>query len=341
MRLKTFSAKTMREAMDAVRAAMGPDAIIVSVEHGKKAGGVRVTAAVDRALGPPRVPRVPCPEPTPAMAEERGRARFVSREFDPADLKAAIGHHGLPFALAERLLAIAATGEAASLAEALARGFEALIGFAPLALDAPGPIMLVGPPGAGKTVAAAKLAAEAVVNGRKPLLVTTDTIKSGGAQQLGHYGALMESPVVVAGDEDELAAALARAGKARPVLIDSSGTNAFDMDEIERTVRLTRAARAEPVLVLPAGLDPAEAADIAGIFARMGARRLIVTRLDGARRHGGVLAAARGGDLALAGLSRSPFIAEPLETPDALALARLFAAVCTARTRDRARERTS
>lgn len=339
MRLKTFSAANMREAMDAVRAAMGPEAIIVSVEHSRKAGGVRVTAAVDRAPGPPREPRVPRTEPTPAMTEERRGARFVSRDFDPADIKAAINHHGLPFALAERLLAIAATGEAASAAEALARGFEALIGFSPLALDTPGPIMLVGPPGAGKTVAAAKLAAEAVVNGRAPRLLTTDTVKSGGAQQLEHYGKLMDRTVGIAGDADALAAAVA--GTSGPTLIDSSGTNAFDMDEIERTVRLIRAAKAEPVLVLPAGLDPAEAADIAGIFARMGARRLIVTRLDGARRHGGLLAAARGGDLALAGMSRSPWIAEPLETPDALALARLFAAACTGRTRDRARERTS
>lgn len=341
MRLKTFSAKTMREVMDAVRATMGPDAIIVSVEHGKKAGGVRVTAAVDRVPGPPRVPRVPHIDPTPAMAEERLGTRFIGREFDPADLKATISYHGLPHELAERLLTIASRVEAASLAEALAQGFEALLGFAPLAVGTPGPIILVGPPGAGKTVAVAKLAAEAVVNGARPLLITTDTVKSGGAWQFEHYGRLMDSPVVIAEDEEQLASAVARAGKGSQVLIDSSGTNAFDMNEIERTVRLIRAAAAEPVLVLPAGLDPMEGADMAGIFARMGARRLIVTRLDGARRHGGLLAAARGGDLALAGMSRSPWIAEPLETPDALALARLFAAGCLSRSPGRSRERTA
>ena len=48
-------------------------------------------------------------------------------------------------------------------------------------------------------------------------------------------------------------------------------------------------------LVLPAGLDPGEAADLACAYATAGARLLVVTRLDLARRLGGVLAAAAAG----------------------------------------------
>ena len=46
------------------------------------------------------------------------------------------------------------------------------------------------------------------------------------------------------------------------------------------------------VLVLPAGLDAAEAADLAHAYAAAGASLLVATRLDLARRLGGILAAA-------------------------------------------------
>lgn len=58
---------------------------------------------------------------------------------------------------------------------------------------------------------------------------------------------------------------------------------------------LARAAGASILLVLPAGLDPAEAAETARAFLALGARHLLPTRLDAARRLGGVLAGAGGG----------------------------------------------
>ncbi len=325
--------------MALVRDAMGPDAIIVSVEQGKKGGSVRVTAAVESGLAHMRQPATPKPRPSPAVVAERRPSRPRPRPFDMAELKAAVAHHGFPFALAERIVELATGFDAPSLAEALSRVFETLVGFAPLALEAPRPLMFVGPPGAGKTVSIAKLAAEAVVNGRDVRLVTTDTVKSGGAQQLEYYGKLMERQVAIAGDAEELAAAVA--GSVPLTLIDSCGVSPFSLEELERTLRLAKAAEAEPVLVLPAGIDPLEAAEMADIFAQMGARRFIATRLDGARRYGSILTIARGGRLALAGMSRSPYVAEPLETPTPMGLARLIATLPSAKATARIKERIS
>jgi flagellar biosynthesis protein FlhF len=50
--------------------------------------------------------------------------------------------------------------------------------------------------------------------------------------------------------------------------------------------------------VLPAGLDSEDAAETARAFHLLGCRHLLPTRLDAARRLGGVLAAAASGDLA-------------------------------------------
>ena len=49
MRLKTFIAPTMQEAMRMVRAEMGEEAVIVSTLQNPKQGGVRITAALERA----------------------------------------------------------------------------------------------------------------------------------------------------------------------------------------------------------------------------------------------------------------------------------------------------
>jgi len=340
MRLKTFSAKSMKEVMAQVRAAMGPDAIIVSMEHGKAGEGVRVTAASDSQAAPPRETGLPPGDDLSGPAAP-SHATPVAAAFDPADIKAAIAHHGIPYELADRILSAAMAFEGASVADSLAHAFEALIGFAPLSLSAPRPLMLVGPPGAGKTVSAAKLAAEAVMNGVSLTLITTDSVKAGGAQQLSHYAGLMEVKAKIAESPDTLAEAAGTPCRSELTVIDSCGINPFDIREIENLVALLKAVDAEPVLVLPAGGDPLEMADIGEVFAQMGARRFIATRLDTARRYGGVLTAARGGRLALAALCRSPYIAEHLESPGPVGLARLIAALPSGKLSQRVKERMS
>jgi len=72
--------------------------------------------------------------------------------------------------------------------------------------------------------------------------------------------------------------------------------------------------------VLPAGGDAAESAELAAALAGTGATLLIATRLDVARRLGGILAAAAAG-LALAEAGIGPGAADGLVplTPDLLA----------------------
>lgn len=62
--------------------------------------------------------------------------------------------------------------------------------------------------------------------------------------------------------------------------------------------------------------------DQAVIFKALGARRIVATRLDVARRLGGLIRAARTAGLALAQGSASPYIAETMEPLNPFALAR-------------------
>lgn len=56
MRLRTFSAPTMSEAMKQIRDALGDDAIIVSSHESERGRGVQVTAASENNAVPPPLP---------------------------------------------------------------------------------------------------------------------------------------------------------------------------------------------------------------------------------------------------------------------------------------------
>jgi flagellar biosynthesis protein FlhF len=299
MRLKTFTAPSMTEAIELVRAALGPDAIIVSDQQEEGGIGVRVTAAID----------------TPVDA-----AGIVPSAPDALDkLTDSLAHHGVPAGLAERILAVAARAQmatadaAASLAEGLGRCFY----FAPLGPPVSGarPVMLVGTPGAGKTAAAAKLARRAAKAQRRVALIAL-----GGAGALADAARRIGAELILADGLEELRAALGQAEGA--AVIDSPGVNPYDPAAMEELKRAIGAADAEPVLAVPAGGDPGECADLAAAFAAIGVRRMVATRLDVARRLGGILAAAEAGGLALGGAAASPAALDPLEPLDALDLAR-------------------
>ncbi|RMF14893.1 MAG: hypothetical protein D6757_05545, partial [Alphaproteobacteria bacterium] len=261
------------------------------------------------------------------LGADDGAARFG---FDPGELKAVINHHGLPFDLGERIHELARAMRVESLTEALAQAFGTLLRFRPFSFPADRPLMLVGPPGAGKPVTLAKLAAEALLAGQRVRLISTDLVRAGGLDQLRSYGERMKLPVAAAEDPDRLARlvgdALHARGPARTdlVLIDTAGVNPLRIEEMERTIRLARAVDAEPLLVMASGTDPVEAGENARIFAEIGARRMVATRIDAARRHAMLVNAPRQGHLAIAGWSASPYLADPLVAPSAWRLAELL-----------------
>jgi flagellar biosynthesis protein FlhF len=118
-----------------------------------------------------------------------------------------------------------------------------------------------------------------------------------------------------------LARALTRRVANAPVLIDAPGIDAFDEAQQDALRELAATAQATLALVLPAGLDPLEAAEVADTYCAHGEGVLLVAnRLDGARRLGGILAAA-GAGLTLTEAGIGPGAADGLipMTPEFLA----------------------
>jgi flagellar biosynthesis protein FlhF len=291
MRLKLFRAAAMSEAMARVRAELGEDALILSTR--RVAGGVEITAALE-----PEEPRVP-----------------VQRAVDPTRL-AALEYHGVPAELREALL----YGKLdLALAEALP--------FAHLPLgQGAKPLLLVGPPGAGKTLTVARLATRLVMAHTAPVVITSDGKRAGAIEQLAAFTRILGISLIVACRPATIVRVLEQREQSMPVLIDTAGCNPTDPEQSDELAGLAAATSAASALVLPAGLDTAESAELGRAFASIGTQFLIATKLDVARRLGGILAASASAGLALAEAGIGPGAADGLAllTPDWLA-ARLLA----------------
>ena len=315
MRLKSFTAPTMAKAMSQVRLELGDDAIIVSNHVAENGGGVEIIAAIE-------------PQPEIGAQPTIGDDPWCADELDV--LQEVLDYHRAPVRLIEKLYAAARALEIRDPVMALAGALDAEFAFTALSPSnhraTAAPIMLVGPPGAGKTATLAKIAARAIMAGQAAALINTDTVHTGSTEQFASYATLLRMKSWTAGGPQVLRNALA-AAKATPLrLIDTTGANPFDHDDMTRLSEFVDAADAEPVLVLPAGMDPMEAAETAEAFLALGVKRLVTTRLDTARRLGGLLAAADAARLDLAEAGIGPHIADGLRSLTPVALARVLAA---------------
>ncbi len=309
MRLKSFHAKTMAEAMRQVREVLGEDAIIVATRE-EEGVGVRVTAAVEEDASP-TVAATPL--------------RFGGEPPGPNILDQVaevLARHGLNEDLSGELLESIGDLDARDPLMALSAALDASFGFQPLPEGRfAKPVMLVGPPGAGKTLAVAKLMTRAALRKCPVGIISTDTARAGAMEQLSAFTRLLKQRLITVEDAPALADALDVQKGAEQVLIDTAGRNPYDAADMRDLRDLAFAADVEPVLVLPAGMDPMDAAETAIAFRDIGVRRLLVTRLDMSRRFGGLLAAARAADLNFCDASLTPKVADGLTplTPTALA----------------------
>lgn len=330
MRLKSFTAPTSTEAMNVVRETLGDDVIVVATQD-DESGGVRVTVAIDEP-DPDTIP------PTPAASPANGHHVGPRLAGDVVDeVYRTLRFHRLPAAIGDEVLAIAEGRRWPNATIAFATALQELVRFHPLPAPGPAatPLMLVGPPGAGKTQTTAKLAARAVMDGRRAGLLTIDTERTGGAETLAAFARQLRIDPIRAETPQHLVDGLLAVSNCDYAVVDSPGCNHLDIAQMSELGRHVAVSDIEPVLVLPAGIDHMEAADIASVFRELGTRRMIVTRVDMSRRLGTVLAAANAADLALAEIADTPRIKDGLHPADPFGLAERFIPTSAAAHRQR------
>jgi flagellar biosynthesis protein FlhF len=323
MRLRNFSATTMDEAMHRVRQELGEDAIILSTRRDGK-HGVLVTAGLEDE--PLAAEDIAVDRASPVDLLKTDLPRTDTTALEGLDrIAARLEFNGVPAAIADRLLNAAAELSTENPTLALAAALDAQFTFAPLTDNVPArPLLFIGPPGVGKTSSLAKLAIRARLAGVAVGAVTCYMLRGGAEAQLATYTSRLDIPAYRARDGEALVRALASLPAEGLRLIDSAGSNPQSDGDIAEAAELVATGNAEPILVLAAGGDPMETADQARIYAQLGARRLIVTKLDTVRRLGSLLAAAAGGGLALCEFGLSPQISDGLVPMNPVSLARLL-----------------
>jgi flagellar biosynthesis protein FlhF len=313
MRLKSFHGPNLTDAMRQVREALGEDAIIVATRD-DDAGGIRVTAAIDDAE--------PLRTVTAAAAQLADGPEVIDR------IAEALARHQTPAPIAERLLATATQFAGDDPVLALGAAFDAHLQFHPILDDRiDKPLMFIGPPGAGKTLCTAKFATRLTL-GKKPVtVISTDTERAGGIEQLAAFTRLLKISLLEIEDSHALHDAVASQKSSHAIIIDTPGRNPFNDYERQQVQGFVNAVGGDATLVLPAGFDANEALDLAKEFQAVGATRLVVTRLEMTRRLGSLLRVAFESRLPLANLSLSGKVTEAPQAFNPVMLAKLVLAI--------------
>lgn len=311
MRLRTFQASNMTEAMQLVRDALGPNAIIVSTHQSERGRGVTVSAAIeeDDEL-----------DPAPAENNESDNDEISEQE---GALREILSFHGVPDRIAQRLLRVAADIPSDDNIEALGGAIDSSFTFDSV-FEQPSPWVLIGPTGSGKTITAAKLAAQLAFQKKPATIITTDTVRAGAVAQLQGYTDVLGFQLLTADRPEKLGLLVNSCPADHTVIIDTPGSNPFNEAEMADLAGFVKPLQVNPILVLSAGGDAEEAVDVTRAFARFHCRTMIATRIDCCRRLGSLLAASEAGHLALAEIGFTSSIAQGLKLFTPLKLARVL-----------------
>ena len=291
-----------------VRETLGEDAVIVATREEKGGKGVRLTAAIEQNENYQDSFVEQQPDNDWLYGEDDEDENTVLEKLTDVMLR-----HSVPEEITDQVISCATVIGLEQPDVALIAAIEHLFSFRSLPQKhSSTAYMLVGPPGSGKTLVTAKLAARGVMNDLKVAVISMDTVRAGGIEQLSAFTNLMDIKLRKAANPKQLKAVLEQCRGADQIYIDTAGFNPFDPEEMRTLARLIAVADIEPILTLPAGTDADECGEMARVYGTLGVRSMIPTRIDIARRLGGLLSAAHSGGLIFADASETPKVANGL-----------------------------
>ncbi|MGI8956749.1 MAG: signal recognition particle protein [Chthoniobacterales bacterium] len=168
---------------------------------------------------------------------------------------------------------------------------------APLNLDKPARILMVGLNGAGKTTSSAKLAAYLKKQGRAPLLIACDLHRPAAIEQLATLGKQVGVPVFAPSPNEKdvkraAAASLdwAATQTGNVQIFDTAGRQEIDAVLIEEIKQLKEFLKPQEVLLVADAATGQQAVSVATHFHEaLGITGIVLTKLDGDARGGAAL----------------------------------------------------
>jgi signal recognition particle subunit SRP54 len=168
---------------------------------------------------------------------------------------------------------------------------------APLNLEKPARILMVGLNGAGKTTSSAKLARYLKKQGRAPLLIACDLQRPAAIEQLATLGKQVDVPVFSPSPNEKQVTRAAAASlewaaqqNGNVQIFDTAGRQEIDTALIEEIRQLKELLKPQEVLLVADAATGQQAVSVATHFHEaLGITGIVLTKLDGDARGGAAL----------------------------------------------------
>jgi len=182
-------------------------------------------------------------------------------------------------------------------------------------LDQGGIVALVGATGVGKTTTIAKLAARYALRhgSERVAMVTTDGYRIAAHEQLRTYGRILDIPVRIANNHEELVEALKILSDRDLVLVDTAGMSQRDIRLTEQFQMIKKSAPSiKTYLVLSTTTHRAGLREISKAFSEVKLDGCILTKLDETTSLGGALSAVMENELPVSYVSDGQRVPEDI-----------------------------
>lgn len=168
---------------------------------------------------------------------------------------------------------------------------------APLDLNPPGRILMVGLNGAGKTTTSAKLALHLKKQGRRPLLIACDLYRPAAIDQLAALGKQIDVPVYTPDPGEKDVVKVAKDAQkwikdqdGTTVIYDTAGRQEIDTELVAELKKLRDYLDPREVLLVADAATGQQAVSVATHFDEaVGLSGIVLTKLDGDARGGAAL----------------------------------------------------
>ena len=355
MKLKSYYARSVEDAIAAARQELGPEAMLVnsraSLPEARHLGPYEVVFVVD---APPDgeaaagEPRVVADRLSAEVSELKRELEAMRRALTRSAYAPQPSRGALPGA-AEAYAALTAADVSPELARAIvdaagervergdlepfddivAREIERRVSVQPTlgrGEQRPRIVALVGPPGSGKTTTLVKLAVTYGLAARRPTLVLTmDTYRVAAADQLRSYAAILGVGFQVLHNPNALAQAIEEHRGKELIFVDTPGLGFTDLDAADAAAQaLAARPDIDTHLVLPASMKAGDLARVVEAYRIFAPQKLLFTKIDETASFGPILNEAVRTGAPVSFLSIGQRIPEDLEVATAANLAAMI-----------------